>query len=98
MKRRWICCGLLLGFWLMSPTGAWSQEREKLKDEAPPPQRMLPPVELPPAPVPVAPGCPGCVPFIEKTISVPRMTLMERQEAIAVPRMNVREEVVGRAC
>ena len=100
MNRRLTCCALLVVCWLLVPAGARSQERGPREEQLPPPA-ILPPAELPP-PVPVAPelapGSSPCAACPARTISVPRLTLMEQQSAIAIPRLNVREEVVGKAC
>jgi hypothetical protein len=101
MKRFWISLGLLIGCSVWRPAGAWSQGTEPQREELPPPQ-ILKPAELPPpiAVIPAPPasgGSPSC-PCPGRTISVPRMTLMEVQEATTIPQMRVREEVVGHAC
>src|SRR5262249_28056493 len=94
------CYALLLTCGLLAPVGARAQERKPGEENLPPPV-PVPSTELPPIPVPVAPEMPpigpSCGACPAKTISVPRLTLMEQQSAITVPKMNVREEVVGKA-
>ena len=98
MKLRWIVWGLLIGCCVGPLGGARAQEIGPRK-EGPPPPPTLPalepaPNETLPSPTPISPSCapPG------RTLSLPRMTLMEVQEATTIPRLNVREEVVGEAC
>jgi hypothetical protein len=92
MKRRWIVCGLLIGCCAGPLAGARSQEIGPRKEG--PATLPAPPTEALPAPTPIGPSCapPG------RTLSLPRMTLMEVQEATTIPRLNLREEVVGKAC
>src|SRR5262249_8026108 len=66
-----------------------SPAQEPLPQPKPEPLPTPKPVaELPP---PCAPGC-----QTEKTISVPKALLVEEQTAITVPKMRLREQVVGR--
>jgi hypothetical protein len=84
--------GLLAGCWAMLPA-ARAQEPQP-GPELPTPQSVPAPTALPlPPPDTGAPGCPSCGP----TITVPRLAVIEEQEAITIPRLNVREEVVGHA-
>lgn len=100
MKRLEISCWLLFGFWMLTPSAARCQERLPPAEErlpAPPPKEDLPPPAMlpPPGAPPLAPpGCAAC----GRTLSVPRITLFEEQKAIAVPKLNLREVVVGSAC
>src|SRR5271165_6903729 len=72
--------------------------------EGPAVQTLPPPAEvLPTAPAPEAepaapgPGCPGCAPLAERTIALPRHTLVEEDKAITIPRLDIHYEVVGLA-
>jgi len=103
MKQRLTCCALLLTCWLLAPAGARAQERKPGEENLPPPV-PLPATELPPVPVPVAPEMPPmppigppCAACPPRTISVPRLTLIEQQKATTIPQLKVREEVVGKA-
>ncbi|HEY7158664.1 MAG TPA: hypothetical protein VH575_32265 [Gemmataceae bacterium] len=100
MKQLLTCYALLFTCWLLAPTGARAQERKPGEETLPPPT-PLPSTELPPMPVPAAPELPpigpACAACPAKTISVPRLTLMEQQSATTIPKMNLREEVVGKA-
>ena len=100
MKQLLTCYALLFTYWLLAPACARAQERKPGEETLPPPA-PLPSTELPPMPVPVPPELPpigpSCAACPAKTISVPRPTLMEQQSATTIPKMNVREEVVGKA-
>jgi hypothetical protein len=58
---------------------------------------MLPSASPLPDALPGAPGCPAGAPCL-RTISLPRLTLLEEQKAIPVPNLRLREAVVGEAC
>jgi hypothetical protein len=65
-----------------------SPAQEPVPEPKPEPLPTPKAVELPP---PCAPGC-----QVEKTISIPRALLVEEQTAITVPKLRLREQVVGR--
>ncbi len=105
MKHLGISCGLLIACWALLAE-ARCQERLPQVEISPPP---LPPkegpaslTELPPParmpfPVPEVAGCPAGAPCPARTVSVPSLILMEEQKATTVPKLNVREVVVGSA-
>jgi hypothetical protein len=74
--------GLLVYFSSQSPA------QEPVREPKPEPLPVPKAVELPP---PCASGC-----QVEKTISIPKPLLVEEQTAIAVPKLRLREQVVGR--
>jgi hypothetical protein len=82
MKR--LLVPALFGLLLVCPTRSQAQEPLPKPEPLPSPT----PVELPP---PCAGGF-----QVEKTICLPRILLVEIQKAITVPKMKLREEVVGR--
>lgn len=105
MKRFGIAWGLLIGCWALPLAASHGQERVPRIEELPPPsllQEQLPPPSAipssPPMPVPGSPppGCPPGAPCA-RTISVPRLTLLEEQKAVPVPKLNLREVIVGAA-
>jgi hypothetical protein len=103
MKHVGIVCVLLIGCWALPLSGACGQERALQMGELPPASLanddLPPPSPLPSPPpldpMPAAPGCPSGAPCAGRTISVPRLTLLEEQNAIPVPKLAIREVMVG---
>jgi|GEM_PF-6096872 len=105
MKRFGTSCGCMIGCWALLLTGASAQERgPQPKELLPPPaapREDLPPPAVLPVPPPLSvpgagsPDCSSGAPCVQRTISVPRLTLLEEQKAITVPKLNVQEVAVG---
>lgn len=95
MKRLAISCALLIGCGTLLGD-ARCQERVPPNEELPPLSVLPPPTPMP-IPTPGVAGCPADAPCPARTVSVPRFTLMEEQKATTVPKLNVREVVVGHA-
>ena len=64
------------------------------QEKLPPPE--APPQALPPAPVPDGPACAPDCHGPPRTVAVPRVHIVERQEATTLPELKLREEVVSR--
>lgn len=100
MKHLGIACGLLIGYWTLPPAEAHAQERPPQREEPSPlslPTDLPPPAVTPsPPPVPAVPGCPASTPCV-RTLSVPRLTLLEEQKAVPVPKLTIRDVTVGEA-
>lgn len=106
MKHLGIACGLLIGCWALPLSAARGQERIPQGEQLPPPPKLndeLPPPSLLSSPTPMqapmmeAPACPSGAPCAGRTISIPRLTLLEEQNATPVPKLAIREQIVGEA-
>src|SRR5262249_10223691 len=96
MRRLLLSGLLLLG---LGALGAAQPPPEKGPEKPPeklPEPTAVPPVVVPPA-FPLGGGCASCAPaLITRHISVPKAILIERQRAVAMPVLRLREVEVGR--